>query len=180
MNNSKDYNVRLICPHGDGDQWVLLQNRAEALTEVLETAWDFECPAHGVQREFPLAAIEQIPQPLSDPAAHPKSAESSKKRPKELRHRREVRVRVRGRDRYGNVFTQTAFSVNISRSGARLHGIGSVTPGQTVEVRRFLRNARFSVIWTGQRGTPLENEMGICCLNPNKNFWGLPAPGVRR
>lgn len=182
MNKSKDYSVRVMCPHGDGDQWVLLQNRPEALAEVLETAWDFECPLHGVQREFPLTAMEQAKRvrPKLVSGNHLTPAEWSKKRAKELRHRKEIRVRVKGLDRHGNRFTQTAFSVNISRSGARLHGIGFVSAGATVEVSRFLRSARFRVVWAGQHGTPLENQMGICCLEPNKNFWGLPEPVKKR
>jgi hypothetical protein len=174
MSATKDYSVRLMCPYGDGDQWVLLQNRSEALAQVLEMAWDFECPAHGVQHEFPVSGMEKLVARPRLGALDPEStATRLRPRPKELRYRKQLRVRVRGRDRNGNRFTQTAFSINISRSGACLHGIGFVSPGATVELRRFLRSALFRVVWTGQRGTPLENEMGICCLNPAGNFWGL-------
>jgi len=56
---SKDFLIRLRCPYGDDDRTVLLRNRDESLAQVLDTAWDFECPVHGVQREIPLSGTEK-------------------------------------------------------------------------------------------------------------------------
>jgi len=36
-----------------------MQNLALSLLEVLDTEWDFDCPAHGPQREKPLQAEEK-------------------------------------------------------------------------------------------------------------------------
>jgi len=48
-----DYIVRLKWPYGDHDQLLILQNRRESLKVILDTAWEFECPVHDVQREIP-------------------------------------------------------------------------------------------------------------------------------
>jgi hypothetical protein len=56
---SKNYAVRLRCPYGDDESWVVLENRSEAVEEILKTPWDFECQIHGAQREFPIEASEQ-------------------------------------------------------------------------------------------------------------------------
>lgn len=176
--SGKNYAVRVMCPHGDGDQWILLQDREESLKQILDTPWDFECPAHGVQREFPLTATERTApaQPRVPAEANRSQPEQRlRRRAKEPRLAKAMGVTVRGWDRNGNRFTQTATSINISRSGGRLHGVGFLTaPGNTIEVKRFLRKARFLVIWAGPPGTPQANEIGIYCLEPNKNFWGLP------
>jgi len=55
---AKDFTVRLRCPYGDQDQLLVLQDREEALTQILETPLDFDCPVHGVQREIPVEASE--------------------------------------------------------------------------------------------------------------------------
>ncbi len=174
--SGKNYAVRVMCPHGDGDQWILLQDREETLKQVLDTPWDFECPVHGVQREFPLTATEKAAQPRVTAEANCLQPEQRpRRRAKEPRLVKQMRVTVRGSDRNGNRFTQTATSINISRSGGRLHGVGFLTAsGAIIEVKRFLRKARFRVIWAGPAGTPQANEIGIYCLEPSKNFWGLP------
>src|SRR5260370_4299682 len=54
-----DYIVRLKCPYGDRDQFLMLENRKENLNQILEMAWDFECPTHGVQREIPVEGSQK-------------------------------------------------------------------------------------------------------------------------
>ena len=56
---SKNYAVRLRCPYGDDESWVILEKRSESLEQILLTSWDFECNLHGAQREFPLEAREK-------------------------------------------------------------------------------------------------------------------------
>jgi hypothetical protein len=62
---AKDFTVRLRCPYGDQDQLLVLQDREEALTQILETPLDFDCPVHGVQREIPVEASETELSPAS-------------------------------------------------------------------------------------------------------------------
>ena len=92
------------------------------------------------------------------------------------------RVIVKGTDPKGHPFAQSAYTVDLSEDGARLDGIGFLTaPGQTIEVRRLWRKARFRVVWIGQIGTTESNQVGVV-LQSEKNIWRveLPRPaGVR-
>ena len=177
---AKNYAVRLKCPHGGEDQWVILQNREEPLEQILATPWHFQCPFHGLQRELPMEAREARARPPSSPP--PKipteliqPERSASKRAKELRALEAHRVWVRGMDANGNHFAQTAYSMDVSRNGARLEGVGFLTaPGQTVEVKRGWTKAMFRVVWVGDFGTPRSGQVGIRCLEPEKNIWGLP------
>jgi hypothetical protein len=162
-----------------------LEKREDPLQKVLECRWDFECPIHGVQQEFPLDVKEtpvaifpwaqsqapteriEIPRPNLGPLfPHPLRIES---RAPEMH-----RVWVRGSDRNGNPFRQSARSIDVSRNGGRLDSVGLlIRPGATIEVKRGWRKALFRVVWTGRFGTPYANEVGIYCLEPDKNIWGL-------
>jgi hypothetical protein len=59
-NMATEYTVRLKCPYGDRDQFLMLENREENLNQILETPWDFECPTHGVQREIPIRSQKSL------------------------------------------------------------------------------------------------------------------------
>lgn len=191
----KTYAIRLKCPHhaefrselgGDDDQWLILQDRHESLQQVLETSWDFTCPIHGAQREYPLEAKQtdagfriRLTGPDSTSVAHRVDGRQAGKpvpEPRrEPRNQAMLRVWVRGVDLNGNAFRQTARSLDISRNGARLDGLGLLTlPGTTIEVRRHWRKALFRVVWTGKRGTPQASHIGIVCLEPGTNIWNCP------
>jgi len=287
---SKNYAVRLRCPYGDDDSWVVLDNRSESLEQILLTPWDFECELHGAQREFPIDATEKDSTVGDEPRLKPPapSAQAKRRRASErqplhvpvlVRGWREasgafhvddstiivnsgdapvslaafredtstivvnsngalvslaakvqagdlvflvnkiskeeqevrvayvapefegkhsvglafdsdspnfwrctrqnprvpaaVRVVVRGTD--PNPFIHTAYTVDISRTGARLDGVGYlVRPGATVEVqRRWHGRARYRVVWVGQIGTEQANQLGLICLDAEKNIWDL-------
>lgn len=266
---AKDFIVRLRCPHGDEDQLLVLQNREETLSQILDIPWDFECPVHGVQREIPVdasekriasssraqrnestAAIREAPRPRSSSrislhlpvlvygwaqgegsfhedtttmlvntsgglvtlasnvglgdtvfvvnkttqqeqecrVAYVGAALQGKIRVgvafkrqapsfwridrKELRIPQSLRVRVRGLDRNGQKFAQSALTVDVSQHGARLDGIGYLTwRGETIEVSHRWRKARFRVVWVGDIGTPQAGQAGLYCLEPNKDIW---------
>jgi len=88
-----------------------------------------------------------------------------------------IRVKVRGVDQDGHRFVQSAYSIDISRHGARLDGIGYLArPGQTIEVRRLWRTARFRVMWVGTVGTPEVGQAGTFSSEPKKNLWGRICP----
>lgn len=53
--------VRLRCPYGDQNGWLVLRDREETLIQILAIPWDFECPVHGVQRALPLEARKERP-----------------------------------------------------------------------------------------------------------------------
>jgi hypothetical protein len=85
------------------------------------------------------------------------------------------RVIVKGTDPKGHAFAQSAYTVDLSEDGARLDGIGFLTaPGQTIEVRRLWRKARFRVVWVGQVGTSESNQVGVV-LQSEKNIWRVEA-----
>jgi hypothetical protein len=287
---SKNYAVRLRCPYGDDESWVILDNRSESLEQILQTRWDFACELHGAQREFPIEATEKNSAAGDEPGPKPSTPESRRRAserqtlhvpvlvrgwreapgafhedastiivnsgdaPVSLAAFREdtstivvnsngalvslaakvqagdlvflvnkiskeeqevrvayvapefegkhsvglafdsdslnfwrctrqnpripaaVRVVVRGTD--PNPFVHTAYTVDISKTGARLDGVGYlVKPGATVEVqRRWHGKARYRVVWVGHVGTEQANQLGLICLDPEKNIWDLKLP----
>jgi hypothetical protein len=87
-----------------------------------------------------------------------------------------LRVIVKGTDPRGHPFAQSAYTVDLSQEGARLDGVGFLTtPGQTIEVRRLWRKARFRVVWIGQVGSTESNQVGVV-LQSEKNIWRVELP----
>jgi hypothetical protein len=98
----------------------------------------------------------------------------SRKRP---RVEKSLRVVIRGTDRNGNTFVQSARTIDLSRDGARIDDVGFLTsPGDTIEVRRYWRKAQFRVVWIGQIGTAQANQVGVHSLQQEKQIWGVPLP----
>src|SRR5260370_15963928 len=81
-----------------------------------------------------------------------------------------LRVVVRGKDRNGNPFSQSSYTMDISESGARLDNVAYLTsPGQVIEVkRRWHGKARFRAAWIRQLATSESNQVGICTLDSGK------------
>lgn len=100
-----------------------------------------------------------------------------KKKRKSPRVPKTIRVIVKGIDPKGHPFAQTAYTVDLSQEGARLDGIGFLTsPGQTIEVRRRWRKARFRVVWIGHVGTSESNQVGVYRLQSEKDIWRVELP----
>ena len=111
---------------------------------------------------------------------------------KQARTPKTLRVIVQGTDSEGHRFKQSAYTVDLSRDGARLDGIGFLTlPGQTIVVHRLWRKKKFRVVWIGQVGTEESDQAGILGLEPgdiwrvrleeggrkrSKNTKALPCP----
>ena len=67
-----------------------------------------------------------------------------------------------------------AHTVDISILGARLIGKADrLHLGELVELSCGLRRAMFRVIWIGLASTPLQDQVGLECLNPESNIWDL-------
>jgi hypothetical protein len=67
-----------------------------------------------------------------------------------------------------------ARTVDISKSGARLAGIVEPTRlGEVFEILCQGREAPFQVVWVGAPGTAADGEVGVECLTPDVNIWGL-------
>ena len=100
-----------------------------------------------------------------------------KKSRKKPRVPKTLRVIVKGTDAKGHPFSQSAYTVDLSQEGARLDGVGFLTtPGQTIEVRRLWRKARFRVVWIGQVGTSESNQVGVFGLQAEKDIWRVELP----
>ena len=100
-----------------------------------------------------------------------------KKTRKKPRVPKSLRVIVKGLDSNGHPFAQSAYTVDLSQDGARLDGIGFLTsPGQTIEVRRRWRKARFRVVWIGQVGSTESNHVGVFGLQAEKDIWRVELP----
>ena len=96
---------------------------------------------------------------------------------KKPRVAKSLRVTVKGIDARGNPFAQSAYTVDLSKDGARLDGVGFLTkPGETIEVRRRWRKARFKVVWIGQIGTSESNHVGVFGLQSDKDIWHVELP----
>jgi hypothetical protein len=96
---------------------------------------------------------------------------------RKARMAKKIQVWVRVIDRSGNPFVQIADTIDIAQSGARLDGLGYLTgPGEIVLVKRgWRKKARFRVVWIGQLGTPEANQVGICCVEGDKEIWPVPV-----
>jgi hypothetical protein len=126
---SKSYAVRLRCPYGDDESWIVLENRSETLEEILKTRWDFECQLHGVQREFPVEAAEKgagviIPGAMG-PGAVVVAAAGSISKGTEVRKRASERlpwhvpVLIRGwSDARGGPFRENSLTMVVNTAGA--------------------------------------------------------------
>jgi len=92
---------------------------------------------------------------------------------REVRISKPIKIWVRGKDRTGQKYSQSAVAIEISKNGARLDGIGFLTwPGEVIEVKRGWKTARFRVIWVGDAG-PRASQVGIHLLDTGKNIWGV-------
>jgi hypothetical protein len=102
-----------------------------------------------------------------------------KKSRKKPRVPKTFRVIVKGTDSKGHPFAQSAYTVDLSQDGARLDGVGFLTsPGQTIEVRRLWRKARFRVVWIGHVGTSESNHVGVYRLESEKDIWRVELPEI--
>jgi hypothetical protein len=131
-----DFLVRLRCPYGDDDELLVLENRQESLSQILDKRWEFECPVHGVQREIPADASEK-PLPSSSRSQRKKSPLPSGEGPKPRVGNRislHVPVLVYGWSKGESSFHEETTSLLVSASGGLLTLASKVSLGDTVFV----------------------------------------------
>lgn len=92
-----------------------------------------------------------------------------------------IPVRVSGIDRGGNPFRQTAQTVDVSRTGARISGVRCLREtGEMVTLESGSRSARFMIVWIGRPGSSEEGQFGVKALEPEKCIFridtGEPRP----
>lgn len=81
---------------------------------------------------------------------------------------------VHGVDEGGNPFTQTASTLDVSASGARLQGLECIgRPGTIIEIEYEGHKAVFRVQWVGEASTSRTGQIGVRCLDAGKYIWGV-------
>lgn len=85
-------------------------------------------------------------------------------------------VTVLGKDVHGNSFSQNTFTVEISATGARLRGLPALKAGTILLLESGQQQARYRVMWVGEKGTAFEDQVGVHCVDPDKTIFGLEPP----
>lgn len=82
-------------------------------------------------------------------------------------------VRIWGMDATGKAFIEDVKTVDITAHGARLQGLRCrQKPGDVIGLQHAGEKSRFKVVWVGAPNTPLDGQIGVFCLEPQKNIWG--------
>ncbi len=83
-----------------------------------------------------------------------------------------VPVRIFGTDAAGNRFYEFAHTLDISASGTRLAGVRVlVQVGEIVGVQHQHRKSQFEVVWVRRMAGGSEYQLGLKCLEPQKDLW---------
>ncbi|MGA2375414.1 MAG: PilZ domain-containing protein [Candidatus Sulfotelmatobacter sp.] len=89
----------------------------------------------------------------------------------------EVTVRIFGTDRHGQVFSAKALTVNVSRGGAELAGVGAeLALDEIVGLTYGTNRVHFRVKWVGGAGTSKAGHVGLLNITPEKPLWDFPLP----
>jgi hypothetical protein len=86
-----------------------------------------------------------------------------------------ISVRLWGLDREGKVFSQSAKTLNIATSGARIFGVtAALERGYIVGLQCGNMRARFMVVWVGEKGSPREGQVGLRVAE--NGLWSVALP----
>jgi hypothetical protein len=86
-------------------------------------------------------------------------------------------VRIWGSDREGKPFAEHVCTTDISNKGASLAGVrAGLSPGDTVGLQYRNRQARFRVAWVAPASEALGKNVGLECLQPEKDLWPVTPP----
>jgi len=85
-------------------------------------------------------------------------------------------VTVLGQDVFGNPFSQNTFTVEISASGARLQGLPPLAVGTMLLLECGQEQARYRVVWVGERGGRCDGHVGLECVDHDKGVFGIQSP----
>lgn len=89
----------------------------------------------------------------------------------------EVPVRIFGTDRNGQVFSEKASTVNVSRKGAELAGMhAELGLDEIVGLTYGSNRVHFRVKWVGEAGTPAAGQVGLLNIAPEKPLWDFSLP----
>lgn len=86
-------------------------------------------------------------------------------------------VRIFGMDSKGRPVNLPAYTMDISKYGARLTGVRSWDyPGETVGIRYETEKARYRIVWVGLPNSPVEGQVGLYCVDQGKYIWDFAPP----
>lgn len=86
-------------------------------------------------------------------------------------------VRIWGADAEGKPFAEHVCTIDISNKGASLAGVRApLSPGDTVGVQYRNRQARFRVAWVTPATEEQGKNVGLECLQPEKDLWPVETP----
>ncbi len=88
-----------------------------------------------------------------------------------------VPVRLYITEADGTLTMVLAHTLDANKLGARLGSVHvPLTKGQVVTIQYQHRRCQFRVAWVGERGTATGTQVGLECLDPGKNIWGVELP----
>jgi hypothetical protein len=88
-------------------------------------------------------------------------------------------VRIFGTDSAGRIFSENVTTVDISHNGAKLSGIrAKIKTDEVIGVSVGSNKVHFRVKWVGDPGSPVEGQIGLLNLAPEKRLWELALPGL--
>ncbi len=81
-------------------------------------------------------------------------------------------VLLAGTEVSGHPLDQEVMTINISRRGALLKGVGgTLRLGDQVSLARLHKKEQFLLAWVGGKGTTEEGQIGVSAVDPNTSFW---------
>lgn len=88
-----------------------------------------------------------------------------------------VPVQVIGVTPSGTAFSETAYTIDVSRYGVRLDRVPFLRrPGDHVTLRYGESSARYRVAWVGAPDTPHAGQAGLTILDGEPFLWGTEPP----
>ena len=88
-----------------------------------------------------------------------------------------VPVRIFGTDSGGQIFSEKASTVNVSREGAELSGVhAQLNVDEIIGLTYGQVKGHFRVRWVGPPGSPKSGHVGLQNLSPEKAVWDFPLP----
>ena len=88
-----------------------------------------------------------------------------------------VPVRIFGTDSRGQVFSEKALTVNVSRNGAELAEVRpDLALDEIIGLTYGKNRVHFRVKWIGRPGTPKAGHVGLLNIAPEKPLWDFPLP----
>jgi hypothetical protein len=170
-----DYIVRLKCPHGDRDQLLMLENRGESLAQVLATAWDFECPIHGVQTGIPLEGSQKNSwSRMRSGRTETKTVDAVPQSRSSKRISLHIPVLVCGLSKEESSFSEDTTSLLVNGSGGLLTLNSRVALGDTIFItnKATQQEQECRVVYV-TRDVYGKLRVGAAFKRPAPNFWGI-------